>query len=192
MLIGSLSEYIACCIHLLCVFPLEKPLFYILDSFSTKSRHIPLLSRFLDLTLTASRQIGRSIKEIFQALCLPDRFLTTPRSIEISGFSLDNNSIASQFVETLLHALFFTCFVSFYYLVIHSILLHYIHAFIWILCTPLIIFNHLYVSWVKFYNFLYPLLIMTKRGRKCDFFLRFYMLGGEIHVFVRGSFVSSC
>ena len=161
-------------------------------SFSTKSRHIPLLSRFLGLTLTASRQIGRSIKEIFQALYLPDRFSTTPRSIEIYEFSLDNNSIASQFVETLLHALFFTCFVSFYYLVIHNILLHYIHAFIWILCTPLIIFNHLYVSWVKFYNFLYPLLIMTKRGRKCDFFLRFYMLGGEIHVFVRGSFVSSC
>ena len=53
-------------------------------------------------------------------------------------------------------------------------------------------FNHLYVSRVKFYNFLYPLSIMTKRERKCGFFLRFYMLGGEIHAFVRGSCVSSC
>ena len=83
-------------------------------------------------------------------------------------------------------------FSSLCYLVIHSILFHYIHAFIWILCTPLIIFNHLYVSWVKFYNFLYLLLIMTKRGRKCDFFLRFYILRGEIHASVRGRCVSSC
>ena len=36
--------------------------------------------------------------------------------------------------------MFFTCFASFCYLVIHNILFHYIHAFIWILCTPLIIF----------------------------------------------------
>ena len=53
-------------------------------------------------------------------------------------------------------------------------------------------FDHLYVSRVKFYNFLYPLSIMTKKGRKCGFFLRFYMLGGEIHSFVRGRCVSSC
>ena len=31
------------------------------------------------------------------------------------------------------------CFASFYYLVIYSILFHYIHAFIWISCAPLII-----------------------------------------------------
>ena len=54
---------------------------------------------------------------------------------------------------------------------------------------PLIILNHIYVSWVKLYNFLYPLSIMTKRGRKCGFFLRFYMLRGEIHAFVRGGCV---
>ena len=51
------------------------------------------------------------------------RHLSTPLSIEI-----------------LLHALFFTCFASLCYLVIHSILFHHIHAFIWILCNPLIIF----------------------------------------------------
>ena len=52
--------------------------------------------------------------------------------------------------------------------------------------------DHFYVFWVKLYSFLYPLSIMTKRGRKCGFFLRFYMLRGEIHAFVRGSCVSSC
>ena len=56
---------------------------------------------------------------------------------------------------------------------------YHIHAFIWIHCAPLIIFDHLYISRVKFYSFLYPLSIMTKRGRKCGFFLRFYMLGGR-------------
>ena len=39
----------------------------------------------------------------------------------------------------LLRDLFSTCFASFYYLVIRSILFHYIHAFIWISCAPLII-----------------------------------------------------
>ena len=67
----------------------------------------------------------------------------------------------------LLRDLFSTCFASFYYLVIHSILFHYIHAFIWISYAPLIILNHLYVSRVKLSSFLYPLSIMTKRGRNC-------------------------
>ena len=51
---------------------------------------------------------------------------------------------------------------------------------------PLIILDHLYVSRVKFYSFFYPLSIMTKRERKCGFFLRFYMLRGEILAFIRG------
>ena len=67
----------------------------------------------------------------------------------------------------LLRDFFFTCFASFFYLVIHSILFHYIHAFIWIFCAPLIILDHLYVSREKLSNFLYPLSIMTKRGRNC-------------------------
>ena len=67
----------------------------------------------------------------------------------------------------LLRDVFFTCFASFYYIVIHSILFHYIHAFLWISCTPLIILDHLYVSRVKLSRFLYPLSIMTKRGRNC-------------------------
>ena len=118
---------------------------------------------------------------------LLDRCSITVRSIEV-GFC----STASRSVEILLHALFFTCFASFFYLVIHSIFVHYIHAFIWIPCAPLIIVDHLYVSRVKPSSFVYPLSVMTKRGRNCGFFLRFYMLGGEIHTLVRGGYVSSC
>ena len=44
--------------------------------------------------------------------------------------------------------LVFHMFASFYYLVIHSILFHYIHAFIWISYTPLIIFMFLRWSFI--------------------------------------------
>ena len=112
-------------------------------------------------------------------------------SIHWGWLLLDSCSTASRSVEIFLHALFFTCFASFYYLVIHSILFLYIHAFIWIHCTPLIILDHLYVSQVKLSSFLYPLSIMTKKGeklwRKCGFFLRFYMLGEDVFHLVRGS-----
>ena len=132
-------------------------------------------SIFLGSFSINSKHISQSIEVILCAL-----------------YQLDSSSTASRFVETFLHALFFTCFASFYYLIIHSILFHYIHAFIWIHCAPFIIFDCLYVSRVKLYSILYPLSIMTKKGRKFGFFLRFYMLGGEIHAFVRGSCVSSC
>ena len=82
---------------------------------------------------------------------------------------LDSSFTASRSVKTFLHALFFTCFASFFYFVIHSILFHYIHAFIWIPCALLIILDHLYVSRVKLYSFLYPLPIMTKRGIMVSF-----------------------
>ena len=61
------------------------------------------------------------------------------------------------------------CFshASFFYLVIHNILFHYIHAFIWIPCAPLIILDHLFISRVKFSSFLYHLSIMKKRRRNC-------------------------
>ena len=72
---------------------------------------------------------------------------------------------------------FLTCFVSFYYLVIHNILFHYILAFLWILCAPLIILDHRYVSRVKLSCFLYPLSIMTKRGRNCgEFVVSFFKI----------------
>ena len=40
----------------------------------------------------------------------------------------------------------YVCFASFYYLVFHSILFHYIHAFIWVSCAPLIIIDHVFMS----------------------------------------------
>ena len=100
---------------------------------------------------------------------------------------LSASSIASRSVETLLHALFLTCFASFYYLVIHSILFHYIHAFLWILCAPLIIFDHFYISRVKRSSFLYPLSIMTKRGRNCGKYVVFFFK--ILHVRGRNTFL---
>ena len=85
----------------------------------------------------------------------------------------------------LLRDLSFTCFAYFYYFVIYSILFYYIHAFLWILCTPLIILDHLYVSRVKHSSFLYPLSIMTKSGRNCDVVSFFKIL----HVRGRNTFL---
>ena len=79
----------------------------------------------------------------------------------------------------LLRDLFFTCFASFYYLVIHNILFHYIHAFIWISCAPLIILDHLYVFRVKLSSFLYPLSNMTTRGRICGSFFKILHVRGR-------------
>ena len=81
-------------------------------------------------------------------------------------------------------------FASFYYLVIHSILFHYIHAFIWNSLYPL---DHLYVSRVKLSSFLYPLSIMTKWGRNtclCKGELCFILLGGVLTSFVYTGLVS--
>ena len=154
----------------MCFSSLEKLLFFKLDSFSTDSRQILFLSSPLSLFLIDL-----------------DRF-----SIHQGWLLLDSFSIAYRSIKIILHALFFTCFASFFYLVIHSIFFHYIHAFLWIPCAPLIILDHLYVSRVRLFSFLHPLLIMEKRGRKCGFFLRFYMLGGEIYALVRERCVSSC
>ena len=85
----------------------------------------------------------------------------------------------------LLRDLPFSCFAYFYYLVICSILFHYIHAFLWLLCTPLIILDHLYVSWVKLSSFLYPLSIMTKMERNCNVVSFFKIL----HVRGRNTFL---
>ena len=60
-----------------------------------------------------------------------------------------------------------------------------VHAFIWISLYPLIILDHLYVSRVKLFSFLYPLSIMTKRGRNCDVVSFFKIL----HVRGRNTFL---
>ena len=95
---------------------------------------------------------NRSIHRAKIYCSLSARHILNRFSIHRGWLLLDSSLKASRSVETLLHALFFTCF----------------------------------------YSFLCPLSIMTKRERKCGFFSRFDMLGGEIHAFVRGSCVSSC
>ena len=150
MLIRSLVE-LHVWLHLyLCFSLLEKLFLSNLDSFSTLPWHLAIYRVFQLLFIAisiASQQLGGSIK-ISSGSSIASRQLLNP----------------SRFF---LHALFFTCFAYFFYLVIHSILFHYIHAFLWILCAPLIIFDHLYISRVKRSSFLYPLSIMTKRGRNC-------------------------
>ena len=168
-------------------FPLEKPLFCILNSFSTESRQIPLLSRFLGLTQTASRQIGRSIEPKSCALCLLDTSLTDSQSIEVGFFLIDSRHLLDRLRYPCMHFIFL-CF-AFFSLVIHNILFHYIHAFIQIPCAPLVIFGHLYVSWVKFYSFLYPSSIMTKRGRKCGFYFIYLFIFMILHVRGRNTYL---
>ena len=97
-------------------FPLEKPLFYILDSFSTDISFIEIFGFDLD-NFSIDRSIHRakilcslSARHILdkfsihQGWLLLDRFLTPPRSIEIP-----------------LHAFHFSLFYIFF-LCVHSIL----------------------------------------------------------------------
>ena len=116
-------------------------------------------------------------------------------SIAVQFIEVGFCSIASRSVKILLHALFFTCFASFCYLVIHNILFHYIHAFIWIPCAPLIIFMFLRwsflvsctlcQSWQKggenVEKMLFLFMILHVRGRNtclCKGEMCFILLGG--------------
>ena len=98
--------------HLMCFSPLEKPLFCILDSFLTESRQIPLLSRYLGLTLTASRQIGRSIKPKSCALCFFNTSSTDSQSIKVVSFSIDSQHLLNRSRYPCMHFIFL-CFAFF-------------------------------------------------------------------------------
>ena len=131
-------ECLTCCldaclsIHLVAFssyvfFPHEKSLFYILDSFSTKSRQIPPLLRFLGLTSTTSRQIGRSIEPKSCALCLFDISLTDSRSIEVCVFLIDSRHLLDRLRYPCMHFIFlcfeiFFFFFFFFFHCVHSIL----------------------------------------------------------------------
>ena len=139
------------CIHL-CVFPLFEKL---LLSSLTASQQI--LDRFLfvepifllsqqKLTHFRSIEISGVLPDSFlihrETFCLADRSSTDSRSIDVGFCSI----VARQLLDlskTFLHVLSFTCFASFYYLVIHNNLFHYIHAFIQFPFAPLIIFMFL-------------------------------------------------
>ena len=86
------------------------------------------------------------------------------------GIYVLNIFLVERFVFHMLHPSFIlssiaSCFIIFMHL----------YGF---LCTPLIIFDHFYVSWEKLSNFLYPLSIMTKKGRNCGEYCTYllYML----------------
>ena len=121
-------------------------------------------------------------------------------SIHRGWLLLNSCSTASRSIKILLHALFFTCFACFSYLVIHSILFHHIHAFIWISFTPLIIFLFLWLSflasctlcksWQKggeiVENMWFLFKILHVRGRNkspCKGEMCFILLGGVLTSF---------
>ena len=106
MLIGSMFEYLACCIHFYVLFPflknlvssssiaslqilnrfsLSSPSFFFSQQILTESRSIELSGFLLDRISIAS-SIHRAK---FWALCPADRFLTDSRSIKV--FSLSTN-----------------------------------------------------------------------------------------------------
>ena len=125
----------------------------ILSERSYKTLGLPFSTEVITYSIyrsfwTLSRQFLDPSRNFLSGQQILDRF-----SIHQGWLLLDSSFTASRSVKTLLHALSFTCFASFYYLVIHSILFHYIHAFIWIPCALLIILDHLYVSRVKLYSF---------------------------------------
>ena len=158
MLFGSLVELLPCCIYLLVFFHLENLIFLQTRQLLNTFRQLGCLSSFSAsfYCIIDSFWIHR------ETFCLLDRCLIAVRSIDV-GFCL----IAAQQLLDLSRSscmhYFFSCFASFYYLVIHNILFHYIHPFM----DSLYPLDHLYVSRVKLYSFLYPLSIMTKRGINC-------------------------
>ena len=81
-----------------------------------------------------------------------------------------NIFLVERFVFHMLHPSFILSSIAYCFI----IFMH-LYGF---LCTPLIIFDHFYVSWVKLSNFLYPLSIMTKKGRNCGEYCTYllYML----------------
>ena len=171
MIFGSLVVLHAWLHSYLCFSLLENPFLSNLDT----SRYLAYLTRFLVDFLSQSRHLSIARWIDRESSCSLDSFLT-PLDLSRSSYMYCFSYVLH--LSVILSSIT-SCFITFMH-------------FYGFLFAPLIIFDHLYVSWVKFCSFLYPLSIMTKRERKCGFFLRFYMLGGEIHAFVRGSCVSSC
>ena len=144
-----------------------------LDSFSITSRFVEirsiasqhlfdtwlfveLLSCFLSQSwqLSTARWIDRESSWPF------DSFLTASRSIEVGSIASRHLAIDRDPLACIVFHMFWIFLLSChpYYLVsLHSCI------FMDSLC-PL---DHLYLSWVKRSNFLYPLSIMTKRRRNC-------------------------
>ena len=148
---------------------LSSPSFFLSRQKLTQSRSIKLFGLYLDNFLT----ILDPSRNFLSGRQILDRF-----SIHRGQLLLDSCLIASQSVKILLHALFFTCFTSFYYLVIHSILFHYIHAFIWFPFAPLIIFDHLCFSGESL-QLLVPFVNHDKKWKKMWFLFNILHVRGR-------------
>ena len=131
----------------MCFSSLWKTTFYqarqILDSFlsiepfkllfSTEVNAISIHQDFW----SSSQQISIASSIHQETFCLADRSSTDSQSIEVGICSIAAWQLLDLSGPSCMHCFFFfTCFASFYYLAIHSILFHYIHAFIWIPCAP--------------------------------------------------------
>ena len=138
MMIASLIELHNWLYSCLCFSLLEKLFLSNLDSSLTPSLSVELLSYFLSQSrhLSIARWINQESSWPF------DSFSTTSRSTEVGSIASRHLSINRDPLACIV----FQMFASFFYLVIHSILFHYIHAFIWIFCalwSSLIIFMYL-------------------------------------------------
>ena len=98
-------------------FNLSSPFFLLVSTkVITISIHRDVSTKVIAISIhqnfwTLSRSLFDRFSIHRETFCLADRSSTGSRSIEV-GFC----SIASRFFEILLHALFFTCFASFFYL----------------------------------------------------------------------------
>ena len=101
--------------HLMC-FSLLKNLF---STSSIASQQISLLSRFLSLTSTTSRQIGWSIEPKSCALYLLNTTLTDSQSIEVGFFSIDSQHLLNRSRYPCMHFIFL-CFAFFSFMSIAS------------------------------------------------------------------------
>ena len=168
------------CFHIF-VFLFFEKLFLLI---STASRHSRQLG-YLSSSSVSFYHILNGFSIHQETFYMLDRCSIVGRSIEV-GFCL---IVARQ----LLDPSRFSCMHCFLHVLhLFIILFHYIHAFIWILCSPLIIF--IFLEW----SFLASCTLCQswqKGGETVEkvwfFFLRFY-IGGEIHAFVRGRCISSC
>ena len=96
---------------------LSSPFFFFSGQKLTQFRSVEISGVFLD-NFSMHRE----------TFCLADRSSIDSRSIEDGFYSIAAWQLLNL-SKIFVHALFFTYFASFYYLVIHSILFHYIHAF---------------------------------------------------------------
>ena len=154
MLIGSLVELHAWLHSYLCFSLLEKLFLNNLNSISTPG----YLSSFLTSSYSNLDSFSTARWIYRETFCPLDSFSIHRGWLNSISTPLDwSKSSCMHCFSNVLHLS----------IILSSIASCNVHAFIWISLYPLIILDHLYVSRVKLFSFLYLLSIMTKRGRNC-------------------------